>query len=138
MQFRRRTSPRVGIDIAPLVDVVFLLVIFFAASTTFLETSGLELELPESSATAARETEEITVYLDAEGKVALEDEVLDRDELAKRLRQELEQREKKIVVLRADTLTEHGRVVEIMDLIRLAGAEGMTVATTAKPAERDR
>lgn len=135
MQFRRKTTPRVGIDIAPLVDVVFLLVIFFAASTTFLETSGLELELPESSATAERESQELTVYLDAKGSVALEDEVLDRQELARRLRDELGQREKKVVVLRADTLTEHGQVVEIMDLIRLAGAEGMTVATTAKPAE---
>ncbi|MDX1389359.1 MAG: biopolymer transporter ExbD [Acidobacteriota bacterium] len=135
MQFRRKTTPRVGIDIAPLVDVVFLLVIFFAASTTFLETSGLELELPESSSTAERESQELTVYLDAEGAVALEDETLDREELAVRLREELEQRDKKVVVLRADTLTEHGQVVEIMDLIRLAGAEGMTVATTAKPTE---
>ena len=132
MQFRRQTTPRVGIDIAPLVDVVFLLVIFFAASTTFLETSGLQLELPESSATASRETEELTVYLDADGRLAFEDETLTKDELATRLRTELEERDRKIVVLRADTTSEHGEVVEIMDLIREAGAEGMTVATRAK------
>ena len=134
MQFRRQTTPRVGIDIAPLVDVVFLLVIFFAASTTFLETSGLQLELPESSATASREAEELTVYLGADGSLAFEEDTLTREELAARLRTELEARERKIVVLRADTTTEHGEVVEIMDLIREAGAEGMTVATQAKAA----
>jgi biopolymer transport protein ExbD len=132
MQFRRQTTPRVGIDIAPLVDVIFLLVIFFAASTTFLETSGLQLELPESSATASREAEELTVYLAADGNLGFEDETLTKEELAARLRAELEERERKIVVLRADTTTEHGEVVEIMDLIREAGAEGMTVATKAK------
>ena len=134
MQFRRQTKPRIGIDIAPLVDVVFLLVIFFAASTTFLETSGLQLELPESSATASREAEELTVYLGADGKLGFEDETLTKEELATRLRVELEERERKIVVLRADTTTEHGEVVEIMDLIREAGAEGMTVATQSKAA----
>ncbi len=51
MQFRRASSTPVTINIAPLVDVVFLLVIFFAVSTTFLETAGLELTLPEISQT---------------------------------------------------------------------------------------
>ena len=132
MRFTRQTRPRVGIDIAPLVDVIFLLVIFFAASTTFLETSGLQLELPESSATASREAEELTVYLAADGSLGFEEDTLTQEQLATRLRDELEDRERKIVVLRADTTTEHGEVVEIMDLIREAGAEGMTVATQSK------
>ena len=135
MKFTRRVAPRVGIDIAPLVDVVFLLVIFFAASTTFLETSGLQLELPESSAKASREAEELTVYLAADGSLGFEEDTLTKEQLAARLRTELEERERKIVVLRADTTTEHGEVVEIMDLIREAGAEGMTVATQAKTSE---
>ena len=56
MQFRRSGQQDVQINIAPLVDVVFLLVIFFAVSTTFLESAGLKLELPSSSSTAERET----------------------------------------------------------------------------------
>ena len=55
MQFRKFSRQNVAINIAPLVDVVFLLVIFFAVSTTFLETAGLKLELPTSSSTAQRE-----------------------------------------------------------------------------------
>ena len=131
MKFLRKSETKVGIDIAPLVDVVFLLVIFFAASTTFLETSGLQLELPESDATSSRESDELAVYLAADGELGFDDETITKEELGVRLREALADRESKIVVLRADTATSHGKVVEIMDLIRESGAEGMTVATRA-------
>jgi len=122
----------VGIDIAPLVDVVFLLVIFFAVSTTFLETSGMKLELPESSASTEREVREIAVFLGSDGGLVFEDETVTGEQLGERLRAALSRAERKIVVLRADTGTPHGKVVEIMDLIRESGAEGLTVATRTK------
>ena len=127
MQFRRPSKPDVGINIAPLVDVIFLLVIFFAVTTTFLESAGLQLELPESSSTAQRETKTLTVSLTAAGELALDGETLQRDVLQERLRAALEEREQKFVLLRADTHAEHGDVVRVMDLIRESGAEGLTV-----------
>jgi biopolymer transport protein ExbD len=132
VRFRRPGQLRINIDIAPLVDVIFLLVIFFAVSTTFLESSGLKLQLPESSATTEREVKEIAVFLDADGAVVFEDETVTHEQLGTRLQQTLEESERKIVVLRADTGTPHGKVVEIMDLIKDSGAEALTVATRAK------
>ena len=128
MRFRKATRPTVAINIAPLVDVIFLLVIFFAVSTTFLETAGLRLELPTSSSTAEREPREITVLLAADGTLSFEGDTLDHEQLRQRLRPALEATERKIVVLRADTNTAHGEVVRVMDLIRESGAEGLTVA----------
>jgi len=128
VQFRKVMRPAVAINIAPLVDVVFLLVIFFAVSTTFLETAGLKLELPTSSSTATREPREITVLLAADGTPSYEGEVVARERLRERLRAELSETDRKIVVLRADTSTSHGTVVQVMDLIRESGAEGLTVA----------
>jgi len=127
VQFRRPSKPDVGINIAPLVDVVFLLVIFFAVTTTFLESAGLQLELPESSSTAQRDTKTLTVSLTAAGQLALDGETLQREALQERLRAALEEREQKFVLLRADTHAEHGDVVRVMDLIRESGAEGLTV-----------
>jgi biopolymer transport protein ExbD len=135
MQFRRRTRPNVAIDIAPLVDVVFLLVIFFAVSTTFLESAGLELELPSSTSTAQREIEDLTVVLAADGSLSLEGEEIDREQLTERLTDLLADAERKVVVLRADTNTSHGEVVKIMDLIRASGAEALTVAARSAAAE---
>lgn len=129
MQFRRPGRPRVGIDIAPLVDVVFLLVIFFAVSTTFLETSGLKLDLPTSSSTAQREPREVTVYLASDGRITFEGRDLALEDLRTAVETALEGSSSKTVVLRADSGTPHGKVVEVMDASRAAGAEGLTVAT---------
>ena len=132
MRFRRPGQLRINIDIAPLVDVIFLLVIFFAVSTTFLESSGLKLQLPESSATTEREVKEIAVFVGADGEVVFEDEALTHEQLGSRLQEVLEDSERKVVVLRADTGTPHGKVVTVIDLIKDAGAEALTVATRAK------
>jgi biopolymer transport protein ExbD len=132
MQFRRASAPQATINIAPLVDVVFLLVIFFAVSTTFLETAGMKLELPTSSASAERQPRELTVLLGSDGRISFDGEEIDREGLADRLRAALGERERKLVVLRADREARHGDVVGLMDLIRDAGAEAMTIA--ARPA----
>jgi len=133
VQFRRVSGrgSEVEINMAPLVDVVFLLVIFFAVSTTFLETAGLKLELPASSSSADQDLKELTVLLDAEGTISFEGDILEADQLRPRLRQALDESTRKLVVLRADKETSHGDVVTLMDLIRESGAEAMTVAARA-------
>lgn len=133
MQFRKYSRPGVTINIAPLVDVVFLLVIFFAVSTTFLETAGLKLELPTSSSTAQREPLDLTILLAADGTLSFRGEEVSRQQLVERLRAVLEKAERKIVVLRADKSTPHGEVVQVMDLIRESGAEGLTIAARSNP-----
>ncbi len=128
MQFRRSSSAPVAINIAPLVDVVFLLVIFFAVSTTFLETAGLELTLPTSSSTAERAPKEITVEVSRDEVLYLEGQPIEETSLASRLRERLDASDKKLVLLRADEQTPHGTVVRVMDLAREAGATGLTIA----------
>lgn len=127
MQFRRIGKPTVGINIAPLVDVVFLLVIFFAVSTTFLETAGLELELPSSSATAKRDSDSLIVSLTREGGVALGGEIMTVEALGLRLESALKDHKTKQVVLQADTRASHGDVVRMLDVIRDAGALGVQI-----------
>lgn len=127
MQFSRPTQPTASINIAPLVDVVFLLVIFFAVSTTFLETAGLRLELPSSTSTAPKESQELTVLLGEDGTLSFDGEILDHETLGLRLQAALEGKERKLVVLRADRSARHGEVVRLIDLIRDAGAEDLTL-----------
>jgi biopolymer transport protein ExbD len=133
LQFQKSSKPSVAINIAPLVDVIFLLVIFFAVSTTFLETAGLKLELPTSSSTAKREPVDLTIFLSADGALSFRGEEVSREQLAQRLRESLAEADRKVVVLRADRSTPHGEVVNVMDLIRESGAEGLTVAARSAP-----
>jgi len=128
VQFRRASSTPVVINIAPLVDVVFLLVIFFAVSTTFLENAGLELTLPTSSSSSESSPQEITVAVSKDGQLYLEGELMAEERLATELRDRLAGQDEKLVLLRADEQTPHGTVVRIMDLAREAGTTGLTVA----------
>ncbi len=128
MQFRRPNTPAASINIAPMVDVVFLLVIFFAVSTTFLETSGLKLELPSSSSTAQRDSAQLAVLMSEDGTLSFDGEIVDRVELARRLKAALSTEEQKLVILRADRSASHGDVVALIDLIREAGAVDLTLA----------
>lgn len=138
MQFRRTSGTPVAINIAPLVDVVFLLVIFFAVSTTFLETAGLELTLPSSSSTAENAPREITVEVSKDALLYIDGSLVEEDRLAAELRERLEAQDEKLVLLRADERTPHGTVVRIMDLAREAGATGLTVAARRETAVQQR
>ena len=102
--------------------------IFFAVSTTFLESSGLKLDLPRSSSTAEREARELTVGLASDGSLEFEGESVRPQDLEGLLREKLAERTRKVVVLRADQETPHREVVRVMDLIRTSGAEALTIA----------
>ena len=132
MQFRRPSEPDVSINIAPLVDVVFLLVIFFAVSTTFLESAGLKLELPRSTSTTDRKPEQLVVQLGVDGSISFDGELYRLEQLGDKLSAALAERTEKKVVLRADGGARHAEVVRVMDVIRESGADALTVA--ARPA----
>lgn len=128
MEFRRSGRAAPEINLAPLIDVVFLLVLFFAVSTTFLETAGLTLDLPEASGRVLKESTDLTVSLDAAGRLELDGEDLEESELEDRLAARFRDDGPKMVVLQADAAVPHGTVVRIMDHVRKAGATGLTVA----------
>ncbi len=67
MEFEGRSRIHAHLDIAPLIDIVFLLLVFFMLTSTFMVPEAIELELPESSSASARETTPITVVLDRTG-----------------------------------------------------------------------
>ena len=133
MQFRRSASPEVQINIAPLVDVVFLLVIFFAVSTTFLENAGLELTLPNSSSSADVPRSQVSIVVTAAGLLYLDGEQVDEQGLSEQLSERLAAMEQKLVVLEADTETPHGKVVRVMDIAREAGATDLNIAAKRSP-----
>jgi biopolymer transport protein ExbD len=126
MKFARSAGTQASINIAPLVDVVFLLVIFFAVSTTFLETAGLKLELPTSASSTDRNPEELAVFMDSDGKLSVDGDVLTLEQLGDTLRPLIQRSDEKLVTLRADKSAQHGDVVAVIDRIKNAGAAGGT------------
>ena len=138
MRFRstERVSPEIGLT--PLIDVVFLLLIFFMVSTTFDRHSELSVELPEASADAsARDDAVIDVVIDAGGDVYVEGRPL-ADPRLEHLQRALAEAAAGLdappVVIGADARTPHQSVVTVMDAARRAGLYKLTFAAR-QPAE---
>jgi len=129
MEMRRRRQREVRIDLSALIDAMFLLLIFFAVTATFLDTSGLELELPEAETGTPREEQELTVWIAADGAIRFQGEDLPLESLESRLVKALEDDPRGFVVLEADRRTPLENVVAVMDRARKAGARGVTIAS---------
>lgn len=132
MQFRARSRRPIRIDISALIDVVFLLLIFFAVSTSFLDPSGLQLELPRADTATRREPKDLTVSIGADGTVRFEGRDVSLEELEGSLRRSLRGEARKFVVVQADRNARLERVVEVMDLARKVGARGLTIAASSR------
>ena len=113
-----------------MVDVVFLLLIFFMISTTFVESPGISIKLPEaSSQTIDRQPKEIKIYLSQEGDIYHRDQKISLDGFKALLADYQSSAEQTTVLLLADQESRHGKVVTLMDLARDAGFVKLAIAT---------
>jgi biopolymer transport protein ExbD len=129
MQLRKKHKRSLLLNVTSLIDVLFLLLIFFMISTTFLSTPAIKLELPKAQHADPVRQEPLVVYVDAAGNIYLNDEPMDMGFLAAALKGKLAQNDDKAVILKADSRVSHGAVVEVMDIIKGAGARRLRVST---------
>jgi len=130
MSFLRKSSEEPRIDLTPMVDVVFLLLIFFMISTTFVESPGISIKLPEaSSQSIEREPKELKIYLSREGDIYHHDRKISIADYKKLLADHQSNAENTTILLLADQESRHGKVVTLMDLARDAGFVKLAIAT---------
>lgn len=125
----------VGIGLTSLIDVVFLLQIFFMLATTFLDPErALELDLPraESGAAAVETPEELVLNVFRDGRVALGGRELDDAALRSSLENAARRDPATPVTIRGDARVEHARIVSVMDACALAGLSNLSVGTLAQ------
>lgn len=132
MEFDGRARIHSHLDIAPLIDIVFLLLVFFMLTSTFLVPEAIELELPESSSANVAETMSITVSLDKIGQLALNNERIELDQLRSAIEPLLKQDAASAITLKSDAQTEVQLLLKVMDEIRAAGGSNISLATTQK------
>jgi len=126
-----RRRPPLALELTPLIDVVFLLLIFFMVSTTFVsDDGGLAVELPRSeNRDLIPEGRDVALAISADGTMQIDGEVHDLDQLRRKLKATAEEDPSTMVVVRADKDLAHGRVVEVMDLVRELGLTQFAIAT---------
>jgi biopolymer transport protein ExbD len=129
MQFHEKKRRKIFINITSLIDVLFLLLIFFMISSTFVEQPGMKLELPESKSFTTEKIKELTLDINADQSMTLNGEPVTMQNLEQRFKDLLPSLEEKSLVLKADKTVTHGTVVKVMDLAKLSGIEKIIIAT---------
>ena len=131
MNFRQLRRPEVSINLTPLIDVVFLLLIFFMVSTSFSEMTQLVVDLPEAEGSPATTDEALILTVDVAGNMTLNGESVPNDPrgLSLALRQQLSGNTDIPVTLSADAMTPHQYVVTAMDVAAQLNITRLTIAT---------
>ena len=126
---KKRTRLQVQLPLTPLIDIVFLLLIYFLLTTNFLVYEGIKIKLPQAKASAPQTETEITVYVDRSGRAFLGNKEISLDQLFNRLKEMIGGKENKLVVLRADRAVILNKAVKVMDVAKAAGAGRLCLAT---------
>ena len=134
MQFMNKPKRRVIINITSLIDVLFLLLIFFIVSSTFLEQPGMKLDLPKTSHQEAMRMEGYTLFILSDGNMYINEDVVTMEELPDVLKEIAPKVEERGLVLKADEDVRYGMVVEVMDVVKQSGIIKLVVATQLKEA----
>lgn len=132
MEFEGRARIHSHLDIAPLIDIVFLLLVFFMLTSTFLVPEAIELELPESASATATDITPITVALNASGELALNGNAISLDQLRQAIKPLIADNTDVAITLKSDARTEVQQLLKVMDEIRAAGGSNLALATTQK------
>ena len=121
MQFRIKRYIKPVINIASLVDVLFLLLIFFMVTSAFVEQPNIKLELPSTRHSEVSKMNNMVLSIARDGKLFLQDRPVDKKTLEKELRRVILDTGDEVLVLKADKFVPYGVVIDIMDAVKGAG-----------------
>lgn len=129
MRSRERQAQEPQVDLTPCIDMVFILLIFFMVSTTFVKDMKVDIERPGASTAQVASTKAVRIYIDKQGETYLEGQPIRVWVIQSRVREMLKGMTTKDVLVVTDNVVPSGRLVEVVDQARLAGATSVGVAT---------
>lgn len=131
MKFKRRVFLETGhLDIAPLIDIVFNLLIFFMLTSSFIFQPGININLPKAITGEIVQRENLIIVITSDGALYIDERVVGEEELSSRLK--IAATGSKPILIKADRTASLGKVVEIWDLCRREGIQKISIATTQK------
>jgi biopolymer transport protein ExbD len=125
---RRRLESE--INVTSLVDVIFNLLLFFMLTTSFSQSTGLEVKLPSAEAgDTSLDPSNLIVVLTADGHTMIDGKSVTPDELDARIADQKKNRDNSSLIIEADATVPHGRVVSVIDAAKKAGLRTVSIAT---------
>ena len=133
MRIQRRSLKKARIEIIPMIDTIFFLLVFFMISTlSMTRFKGMPVNLPKAASGEQAPAESAAITIDKEGRLFLNQQAIDVAALADALKQQLAKNAETLVVINADDGVAHGQVVEVMDIARAANVAKMAIAVKPK------
>ncbi len=129
MQFKEKKSKRSTINVTSLIDVMFILLIFFMVSSSFVEQPGMKLELPTIKSKEVARVDNLVLFVSKDDVIYLDDKQVSMENLAAEITAAIPNIKEKTLVLKADRETEHGVIVQIMDIAKRNGLKKIVIGT---------
>ena len=133
LQFPVKKRTRPTIHLTALIDIVFLLLIFFLLASSFVEQAGVAIIVPEIKSEGSALLPEVIVQIDHTGNILIDETSVNIRQLTTILRLRLKSLAKDNVVIQADRRVEYDKVVQVIDAAKQAGAKNLILVTKRKP-----
>ena len=127
-QSLRSSQHREEINMAPLIDLIFLLLIFFMVTTSFVKEAGIDVQRPSAVTAQVREKGNIFIAVTADGEIYMDKQRIDIRMVRAHVENALAEHPLAAAVIVADRSSDTGSVVDVMDQCRLAGASQVSIA----------
>lgn len=128
------TPKRPRVEMVPLIDMFFLLLVFFIFGVfSMTMQQGIIVDLPSAQTVASQQEETVTISLTADGALFFNQEPVTKEALAALLRDTQRTQPTRLVVLNADRTAQHGRVIEVLDLVRQSGLQRVSFQASPEP-----
>jgi len=120
------------IDLAPMTDMVFQVLLFFIISSSFVVEPGIKINLPKSQTSELQVHQKMMITVNESQQIFIDKKPVDLKNLEQKIKLLLPYYKEKIVIIRADKSVPHGLIVEIMDKAKVSGVEKLAIATEKK------
>jgi biopolymer transport protein ExbD len=124
-----RVEEDATIDMTPMLDIVFIMLIFFIVTTVFVKEAGVNVNKPNGDLAVMPKNANIFIAVTEDGKVWIDKSEVDVDLVRANLERLMAEQPSDVIIIQADKEAEHGLVVEVMDQIKMAGIDRISIAT---------
>jgi biopolymer transport protein ExbD len=125
---RIREDEEVAVDLTPMLDVVFIMLIFFIVTTSFVKEAGIDVNKPKAAQAQKKPTATIFIAIRPNGEIHMDKRVVDIERVSATIEKLLAESPTDTVIIQADREAKHGVVVKVMDQIKAAGIDKISIA----------
>jgi len=136
MRFREKRITKSIINLTPMVDMLFLILLFFLVTSSFIEQPNIKLELPSTKYASTSKLEERVLTISQDGKLFFQNKPVERKDLVSVLKSAFFKQDDKTLIMRADKNVSYGVIIEVMDAAKGAGLKRILAPTVLEPEKK--